>query len=240
MSDTVFKKQGDLLDYTPAADVKAGALVFRGGVCGQVTNDCVAGALGALRFEGVIRVTKDTATVLDPSLGAKVHWDATNKLAITDATQPFIGIAVGGGANGDAYVDVLMNVSHAATLARTLRVRVTTAQVNAGLTLLPALAGRKYRVHDVALIAIGGAATAATTVDILATQSAASVKLLAAAVAGLTQSAVLRAGATNAAVLADGASFVPNDVNTAITIAKTGSALATATNIDVLLTYSVE
>ena len=91
---------------------------------------------------------------------------------------------------------------------------------------------------DCALISIGGAAATATTVDILATQTTA-VKLLAAAVAGLTQNTLLRAGATNATILADGASFVANDVNTAITIGKTGSNVATATHIDVLLTYKM-
>lgn len=125
-------------------------------------------------------------------------------------------------------------------MLRVLRQRVLTADVNAGLTLLPAVSGKKYRVHDVALISIGGAAATATSVDILGTQSASSAKLLAAAVAGLTQSTVLRAGAANATVLADGASFIQNDVNTAITIGKTGSNLATATAIDVLLTYTLE
>jgi hypothetical protein len=92
-----------------------------------------------------------------------------------------------------------------------------------------------------AMIAIGGNAATATSVDILGTQSASSVKLMDGRVAGLTQSTLLRAGtATNGLILADGASFVANDVNTAITIAKTGSNLATATHIDVLLTYSIE
>jgi hypothetical protein len=120
-----------------------------------------------------------------------------------------------------------------------LRQRVTLAQVNAGLTLLPAIAGLRYRVVDAAFIAIGGAVTGATTIDLLGTQATVSVKLLAAAVAGLTQSTVLRAGATNAAVLADGASFVANDTNTAISINKTGSNMATATHVDVLLTYEI-
>src|SRR5688572_9491087 len=96
------------------------------------------------------------------------------------------------------------------------RQRVTVARVNAGATLLAAPgAGYAYRLVDVNLIAIGGAASGATTVDILATLATASRKLLAAAVAGLTQSTVLRAGAANAAVLADGASFTVNDENTA-------------------------
>lgn len=126
------------------------------------------------------------------------------------------------------------------TQGQVLRSRVTTANVNAGATLLPAVPGFKYRIQDMTMIAIGGAAATATTIDILGTQSASSVKLLAVAVAALTQSAVVRAGAANATVLADGASFVACDANTAITIAKTGSSLATATHIDVLITYVLE
>lgn len=131
--------------------------------------------------------------------------------------------------------------SGAAAPVLQLRQRVTAAQVNAGLTLLAAPGvGYKYRLVDVALIAIGGAAAGATTIDILATLAAASRKLLAAAIAGLTQSTVLRAGATNAAVLADGASFTANDENTAITIGKTGASLTGSTDVDVLLSYSID
>jgi hypothetical protein len=124
--------------------------------------------------------------------------------------------------------------------ANQIRVRTTTANVNTGATLLAALAGYAYRIHDIVMISIGGAASGATTVDVLGTQAAGSVKLLAVAVAALTQSAIVRAGAANATVLADGASFVACDANTAITINKTGGSLATSTNIDVLLTYSIE
>ena len=117
------------------------------------------------------------------------------------------------------------------------RERFTVAQVNAGATILPAIPGYKYRITDMALIAIGGAVTGTTTVDILAKQAAATVKLLAAAVANLTQNTLLRAGATGAAILAAGASFVDNDIETAITIGKTGADAATATHVDVLITY---
>lgn len=125
-------------------------------------------------------------------------------------------------------------------VVRHLRSRVTIANVNAGATLLPALANRKYRICDMALISVGGAAGAVTTVDILGTQSASSVKLLAGAQANLTQSTLIRAGGTGGAILADGASFATCDTNTAITIGKTGSSVTTATHIDVLLTYVVE
>lgn len=126
------------------------------------------------------------------------------------------------------------------TGTRNLRTRVTTAQVNAGYTLLPALAGYKYRIYDVTMIAIGGNAATATAVTINATQSAGAAVLISAAIAALTQSAVVKPNSANVTVLADGASFIANDVNTAITIGKTGGALATATNIDVLLSYTIE
>lgn len=120
------------------------------------------------------------------------------------------------------------------------RFRTSIANVNTGVTLLPARPGLKYRVIDLTMISVGGATATCTTVDVLGTQATSSVKLLAVAVAALTQSAVVRAGAANATVLADGASFVGNDLNTAVTIGKTGGSCATATHIDLLLTYAID
>ncbi len=120
------------------------------------------------------------------------------------------------------------------------RRRCTLAELNAGVTLLPAVAGQKYRMVGCKMIAYGGAVGALATADILATQAAGSVKLVAFAQASLTQSAVLSAGGTGAAVLADGASHVANDVNTAITLGKTGSTATTATGVDVILDYVIE
>jgi hypothetical protein len=120
------------------------------------------------------------------------------------------------------------------------RLRATIAQVNAGIELLPAVAGYKYRMVDCQAVAVGGAAGAVTTVDVLATQAAAGVKLAAFAQAQLTRSTVLRPGITGCAVLADGASFVANDANTAVTVGKTGDAVTTATHIDISFTYVLE
>lgn len=127
-----------------------------------------------------------------------------------------------------------------ADTVRTVRQRFTIAQVNAGATLLAALAGYKYRMVDCKAIAVGGAAVAVTTVDVLATLSSSSRKLVAFAQASLTQSAVLTAGGSGAAVLADGASYTANDANTAITVGKTGSDITTATHIDVIFDYVLE
>lgn len=149
----------------------------------------------------------------DTNGNAIAHFDGTNRAFTDDSGNPIV---------------------------HNLRVRATTAQINAGLTLLAAIAGLKYRLVDATLIAIGGAAATATSVDILGTQATVSVKLVSAAVAALTRSTVVKPNTASVTVLADGASFVQNDANTAITVAVTGSNLATATNVDVLLSYTIE
>jgi len=118
------------------------------------------------------------------------------------------------------------------------RQRFTIAEINAGATLLPAVAGKSYRMVDCSAISVGGAAGAVTTVDVLGTLST-SRKLVAFAQASLTQSTVLKDGGTGAAVLADGASYTANDANTAITVSKTGSNVTTATHIDVNISYTL-
>ena len=118
------------------------------------------------------------------------------------------------------------------------RVRFTIAEVNAGATLVAAITGKSIRMVNCKAIAVGGAAGAVTTVDVLGTVSTAR-KLVAFAQASLTQSAVLTAGGTGAAVLADGASYTANDVSTGITVGKTGSNVTTATHIDVIFDYVV-
>lgn len=121
-----------------------------------------------------------------------------------------------------------------------IRTRFTAAQINAGATFLAAVPGYAYRFVDLTVVAIGGAASGATDVRVLGTRAAGAVALLVAAVAALTQSAVVRAGAANATVLADGASFTPLDANTAVTVGKTGGSLATATHVDVIAEYVLE
>lgn len=124
-------------------------------------------------------------------------------------------------------------------VAKMQRTRVTRDQVNAGFTLLPALPGVKWRILDAAMIAIGGAAQTATSVDLVGTRAGSSVRPLVVAIGALTQSTLVRAGAANAVILADGASFTALDANTALSVSKQsgGSNLATASAIDVILTY---
>jgi hypothetical protein len=128
----------------------------------------------------------------------------------------------------------------AGTVKQSFYRRCTIAEINAGLVLMPAVAGQRYRINDVSMIAIGGAVAAATAVVVTGTQSTSIVNLLSVAVAALTQSALVRAGAANATILANGASFQQCDANTAISIAKTGSNITTATHVDVQIDYTLE
>lgn len=121
-----------------------------------------------------------------------------------------------------------------------VRKRFTIAEINAGATVLAAIAGFKYRMVDAAAVAVGGNVGGTTGVDLTGTLSTAR-KLVAFKTAGLTQSTMLRAGtATNGVLLADGASFTANDANTAITVIKDGNDLTTATHVDVLLSYCID
>jgi hypothetical protein len=144
----------------------------------------------------------------------------------------------GRGAQVSRYIrDVLVDFG----VAKAFRTRYTLVQLNAGQTLLPALPGVKWRLLGGALIAVGGAATAATSVNFAATQAAAAVQLWVVTIAALTRSTMVSIGVTPAAgsstILADGASFGQCDNNTAITLANVGSAMTTLTSIDVFVDY---
>lgn len=122
------------------------------------------------------------------------------------------------------------------------RVRVTLAQVIAGYELLPALAGYAYRLINWSVTAIGGAAATATSVDLIGTRGAASVRLAVNAVSAMSENTRIGLGHANSVILAAGASFTPLDANTAVTIGQQsgGSNLATCTHVDVVLDYVME
>jgi len=117
------------------------------------------------------------------------------------------------------------------------RTRTTLAQVNAGGALLVALPGVRWQMLDFTMIALGGNAATATSLNIAGVSAASAVQLAVVAIAALTRSAIVRAGATNAVVLADGASFLPMDVNTAITYQSVAATMATATGFDFIIDY---
>jgi hypothetical protein len=255
MADPVSKliyKKGEAVVTAAKAYISGEPIQLANGQVGVYTGlrSVVSGDQMCVETEGIRQFPCGTSVTF--SAGAQVHWDIANKtvVAAADGVNTFIlGRAFVAKTSGQlvcqvdidpSEIDDIENLVVDEMIVHHIRTRFTVAQINAGATLLAAIANTKYRIVDMALIAIGGAAATATTVDILATQSASAVKLMAAAVAGLTQNALLRAGATNGAILTGGLSFVANDANTAIAVGKTGSDLATATHVDVLVSYVKE
>lgn len=232
---------GKTMPFTaPAGGVTSGGGYIIGGLFVVAASTIAAGLEFQGVTEGVFTLTKATGEG-DLVEGQPVYWDVANARVSID---PTVGLSIGTVAAAALTADTSCNVRlHGLSLAgqlTTIRKRFTIAQINAGATLLPALPGIEYRMVDATAIAIGGAVGATTTVDILATLSAASRKLVAFAQASLLQSAVLRAGGAGAAVLADGASYTANDAGTAITVGKTGADATTATHVDISFTYTLE
>ena len=116
--------------------------------------------------------------------------------------------------------------------ARTWYKRLTVAQVNAGYIAVPAHPGRTYTVVDGWARAYGGAAGSTTSVDVTDGTTVA----IAFGVTGLTENAVLRAGATNTTATNVGTASA---TGAALSIANTGTAVDTATHIDVFIAYKV-
>lgn len=232
-------------DYTvPSGGLTSGQLVNHLGRTWvyQGLQNAIEGDKVSLIRCYVVEVDKATSSDVF-AVGDRVGYDISALAAVTldHANQDFLiyGTVREASASGKTSVKVALDDTGERPVMQ-IRKRFTVAQINAGATLLPAISGRQYRMIDASMIAVGGAAATATSVDILATQSASSVKLLASAVAGLTQNTLLRAGATNAAIMAAGASFVANDANTAVTVGKTDSDVATATHVDVSFTYAID
>ena len=174
--------------------------------------------------------------LIGPNNGYGVFMDVAGTFKIVNL--PFTSGAVevvSYGATGTATGSV-----GAETVVRSIRHDLTIAEVNTGAhTILPAVAGLKYRIIDASAVAYGGNINTVTTVDIVGTQTTA-VKLVAFAQASLTRSSVLKMGGTGAAVLADGASYTPCDADTAITIENTGGDITTGTGIIFTVTYALE
>ncbi len=198
----------------------------------------------------IYRVGGTDVAVADGGTG--LSSTTINQILYSSATSTIAGLAT---ANSSVLVTSATGVPSLSTtlpaLARIAsinsdavvlnkRTRVTLAQINAGLTLLAAVSGFKYRMIACTAIAIGGAAGGLTTVDVKGTQSAGAAILVSYAQASLTQSTVLKDGGAGATVLANGASYIQNDANTAITVIKAGADLTVATDIDINLTYALE
>lgn len=237
---TIFVQPGCSMEFTaPSGGVTVNVPVLIGGLFVVPTVTAAATVRFNGLLEGVFTLPKATGEVWTE--GAPAYWDVANARASFDSSVgQQIGAITAAALTGDTTGIVRLNEASLSGGVLTIRKRLTIAAINAGATLLPAIPGAKYRLIDAFAIAVGGAVTSVTTVDILGVLATVSRKLVAFGQAALTQSALVRAGSAGGAILADGASFTANDAGAAVTANITGSAITVATNVDFTLLYAIE
>lgn len=110
MADATYRAPGNMVDYTPGADVAVGDVVVQNELVGVATKAIDSGSLGAIAVEGVFDIAKDTGSGDAISAGAKVYWDAGNEVATTTVdSNKLIGKAVTAAAASAATVRVKLS-----------------------------------------------------------------------------------------------------------------------------------
>jgi predicted RecA/RadA family phage recombinase len=97
---------GDLLDYTPAADVAAGDVVVIGSLVGVAPRAIAANAVGALAVEGVFEIP--CATGATGAQGSAISYYATSGVAHA-STGTTAGVLAKARLAADTSVHVLLN-----------------------------------------------------------------------------------------------------------------------------------
>ena len=128
----------------------------------------------------------------------------------------------------------------ATVVVQSIRVRTTVSELNADAIILPAVAGKGYRLISFNLIPYGGGTCSALTSLELEGFQTSGVDLVSLAQASMTQSNPMIVGAAGVTILADGATYAVNDDNKALTATVTGTDAATCTGVDFILTYTLE
>lgn len=73
MPQATFVQVGNQIDYTPDADVAAGAVVVNGPLVGVAERAISASVLGALTLRGLFDVCKAAVAI---NAGDEIYWDA--------------------------------------------------------------------------------------------------------------------------------------------------------------------
>lgn len=103
-----FVRRGNKLPYVNATgnDIDSGALVIIGALAGVAETDIANGDTGTLVLEGVVALPKAAGAITQ---GAKLYYDATNKVATTTATSnTLFGVAADAALAGDATVNAAL------------------------------------------------------------------------------------------------------------------------------------
>jgi len=112
MATATFVQDGNSVDYTPGADVAAGAVVVQGDMIGIARTPIVANALGSLAVAGVFDLPKATGESTAIAAGASVYWDVADSEAKEDSesgANKLIGKVVKAAGDDDATVRVRLS-----------------------------------------------------------------------------------------------------------------------------------
>jgi hypothetical protein len=234
---------------------------------GTAWERTAAGAIYGYTSGGTAAATLDVGGTYAQGSGCSIAADgsvSTNGNLVVDGTTTLTGattqtgaLTAAGGITSSTTTTLTGAVTTASTVGGlgsgsmllTKRVRVVVGAgagelnngngTTGGAVLLAAVSGRKYRVVDFSLIAIGSTAGGGAT-RIIGTQTTPQV-LASATAASLVRSIPTKPNTTNVTLLADGAPFLACDANTDVRLSFDGSsAVTTASNIDVILSYTIE
>jgi len=109
VAKATFVQEGKSVDYTPTADVVAGAVVVQGDLVAVASLAITANTLGSLAVTGVFDFPKATGTGSGIAAGTKVYWDVAEGKAKADSetgANKYIGKVVKAAADADATVRV--------------------------------------------------------------------------------------------------------------------------------------
>ena len=112
MATATFVHDGSAIDYTPGADVAAGAVVVQGELVGVARTPIAANALGSLAVAGVFDFPKTTGVSEALTIGSKVYWDVADSVAKTDdesGANKLIGKTIVAAGDDDATVRVRLS-----------------------------------------------------------------------------------------------------------------------------------
>lgn len=105
-----FVHDGQSIDYTPGADVAAGAVVVQGELVGVARRPIAANTAGALAVTGVFDFPKATGGGTAITAGANVYWNAALQQATTTASgNKLIGKTVRAAPDADTTVRVRLS-----------------------------------------------------------------------------------------------------------------------------------
>lgn len=105
-----YVQDGRYIDYTPNADVAAGAVVVVGDLVGVAVRPIPANTAGVLAVQGIFEMPKTTGGGTAIAFGTTVYWDAGNSRATaTSAGNKLLGKTAKAAVDGDATVRVRLS-----------------------------------------------------------------------------------------------------------------------------------